>query len=404
MTNLATAVILNTMIDEKMLNLGTERSAIRELFEYGNELKKTVGNNKVFDFTIGNPSVLPPKEVKDLIKTLLDDEKIHGYTSAQGAEKVRIAMAKKLSERFNADFSPNRIIMTVGAAASLSIVFKALISSKDEEIIVLKPYFPEYKVFIEGTGGKCAEVGFNDDLSIDFDDFISKINKNTVAVVVNSPNNPTGLVYSEDTLKRLAEILEKKQREFAHPIFIVSDEPYREIVFDGAVVPFIPKIYKNTVITYSYSKSLSIPGERIGYIAIPSGVDLEEPLYLACLGAMRVNGYVCAPSIFQRLVAEMPEIYSDTTVYENNRNRLIENLGKWGYKCFKPHGAFYLFVKSPLKSSVDFSNEAKKLGLLVVPADSFGAKGYLRIATCVSPGTVEGSLPIFKSLAEKYIK
>ena len=392
------------MIDKKMLKLGTERSAIRELFEYGNALKKEKGDGAVFDFTLGNPSVLPPEEVKASLVSLLSDEKIHCYTSAQGAENVRIAMADKLSARFGVNYSPDRIIMTVGAAASLAILFKALVSSENEEIIVLKPYFPEYKVFIESTGGKCVEVDFNeDDLSVNFDDLKSKINENTVAVVVNSPNNPTGLVYSDSDLRRLADILEEKQRQFSHPIYIVSDEPYREVVFDGVTVPFVPKIYKNTIITYSYSKSLSLPGERIGYIAMLDDVDLAEPIYYACLGAMRSNGYVCAPSLFQRLVADLPEVYSDTKVYEKNRNTLLSHLEKWGYKCFKPQGAFYLFVKSPIESSLEFSNEAKKYGLLVVPADTFGASGYLRIATCVKPETVEGALPVFKLLADKFI-
>ena len=389
------------MINEKTLNWGTSRSVIRELFEYGNALRREKGDDAVCDFTLGNPSVPSPKEVNAAIRDIIERPNAHAYTSAAGAPAVREKIVKALNKRFNADYSPDGILMTTGAAASLAIVFKALISSPKENIIALKPYFPEYKVFIESAGGVCVEADFEDDLSFSLEDIERKINKDTLAIVVNSPNNPTGAIYSEEKLRALAEILEKKQAEYAHPIYIISDEPYREIVFDGVALPFIPKIYKNTITCYSFSKSLSVPGERIGYIIMRPIVDLYETLYPAFLGAARANGYVCAPSLFQFVIAEIGEVYSDTAVYKTNRDILYEELNKLGYSCVKPQGAFYLFIKSPIKSSVEFSEKAKKEGLLIVPADSFGAPGYLRIATCVKTETVLRALPIFKKLIEK---
>ena len=392
------------MINEKMLSYGSSRSVIRELFEYGNELRREKGEDAVFDFTLGNPSVLPPKELDETLIRLIKKEGIHGYTSAQGLPSAREKIARYLNERFHADYSADGIIMTVGAAASLAVVFKAIVSSPKEEIAVLKPYFPEYKVFIESAGAKCVEVDFKEeDLSVDLDDFSSKINENTVAVVINSPNNPTGKIYDEKTIEKISELLKKRQREYGKAIYLISDEPYREILFDGATLPFIAGKYENTVTCYSYSKSLSMPGERIGYIATLPQVEDYKKLNSAFLGAARSNGYVCAPSLFQNAVAELTGVYSDTEVYKRNRDILIENLTEYGYKCYKPEGAFYLFVKSPIKSE-EFSSEAKKYGLLVVPADSFGAAGYLRIATCVKTETVKRALPVFKELAKKFIK
>ncbi len=389
------------MINEKILKWGTSRSVIRELFEYGNALKREKGEDAVCDFTLGNPSVPSPKEVNAAIKEIIDRPNAHAYTSATGALNVREKIVKALNKRFNADYSPDGIIMTTGAAASLAIVFKALVSSADENIIALKPYFPEYKVFIESAGGVCREADFDEDLSFSLEDIERKIDKDTLAIVVNSPNNPTGAIYSEEKLRSLAALLEKKQAEYAHPIYIISDEPYREIVFDGAALPFIPKIYKNTITCYSYSKSLSVPGERIGYIIMRPTVDLYETLCYAFLGAARANGYVCAPSLFQYVIAEIGEVFSDTEVYKTNRDIFYEELKKMGYSCVKPQGAFYLFIKSPLGTSIEFSERAKKYGLLIVPADSFGAPGYLRIATCVKTETVKRSLPIFKKLIEE---
>lgn len=389
------------MINEKMLKLGTTRSVIRELFEYGLKLKKEKGENAVFDFTLGNPSVPSPKEVNEAIEKIISsDFRAHAYTSASGDLAVKEKIVSSLNTRFSADYKTDGLVLTTGAAASLAVVFKALVSSSEENIVVLKPYFPEYKVFIEATGAKCVETEFKKDLSFDIEDLEKKIDKNTVAVVINSPNNPTGVVYSEKVIKDLALLLEKKEVEYSHPIYLVSDEPYREIVFDGVKLPFIPSIYKNTITCYSFSKSLSVPGERIGYIIMRPVVDNCDLLYPAFLGAARANGYVCAPSLFQKVIAEIGEVYSDTEVYKTNRDILVKELTSYGYDLVKPQGAFYLFIKSPIGSSEEFSEKAKKEGLLIVPADSFGAKGYLRIATCVKTETVINSLPIFKKLIE----
>ena len=390
------------MINEKMLAYGTTRSVIRELFEYGCALKRERGEDAVFDFTLGNPSVPSPKEVDEaIIKLVSSSPSAHAYTSAAGAPAVKEYLIKSLNKRFNANYREDGIVLTTGAAASLAIVFKALVSSPEENVVVLKPYFPEYKVFIETAGATCVETDFKEDLTFDVKDLEKKITDKTVAIVVNSPNNPTGVIYPESLIRELAALLEKKEKEYSHPIYIVSDEPYREIVFDGATLPFIPSIYKNTITCYSFSKSLSVPGERIGYIVIRPEVELYSTLYAAFLGAARANGYVCAPSLFQYVIKEIGEVYSDTSVYKTNRDILCEELKKYGYSCVIPQGAFYLFIKSPKGTSAEFSERAKKEGLLIVPADSFGAPGYLRIATCVKTETVKRSLPVFKKLIEE---
>ena len=391
------------MLNEKAYKLGASRSVIRELYEYGKKLKAEKGENAVFDFSIGNPTAPPPEKVgKETIKLLSENESIHAYTSAQGDGDVRRAIAEYLNKTFSANYEADGILLTCGAAASLCTAFKALVSSPEDEIIVFRPYFPEYKVFIEGAGGKCAEVGFDEKtLFPDLDGLKSRLSENTCAVVVNSPNNPTGLVYPQSFIDELAGILSAAEKKYGKTIYLISDEPYRDILFDGVSLPFIPRAYRDVITCYSYSKCLSLPGERIGYISVIPTVSDYEALKCALLGAARIYGHVCAPSLFQRVVANCAGMFSDTKTYKTNRDILYKELSAMGYECYLPHGAFYLFVKAPGGDDAQFSEKAKKLGLLVVPAESFGAKGYLRIATCVDTKTVLGALPIFAALAPK---
>ena len=392
------------MINEKMAGLGKKRSVIREIFEYAKLRKSEIGTENVFDFSIGNPSVPTPKKVTDTMERLIkeiDPVALHGYTSAQGDFCVRSAIAKHIESAFDFRSDPNLIYMTCGAAASLTISLNALVNAGDE-VIVFAPFFPEYRVFVEKAGGKLVEVLCREgDFQIDLDALEKAVTAKTKAVIVNSPNNPTGAVFSEETISKLAYLLYKKQEEYGREIYIISDEPYRELVYDVSV-PYIPKYYKNTLVCYSYSKSLSLPGERIGYIFVSPNVNNSGEAYAAVCGAGRSLGFVCAPSLLQYTVGECVNILPDLTVYRKNRDLLLHSLTEYGYTAVPPDGAFYLFVKSPEEDANAFCERAKKYELLLVPSDDFGCKGYVRICYCVETEQIERALPKFKALIEEY--
>lgn len=391
-------------MNEKMITLGKKRSVIRELFEYGKKRKALIGAENVFDFSIGNPSVPTPQAVTDAMKRLISETEpvaLHGYTSAQGDFKVRRKIAESIKRRFDVDADPELIYLTCGAAASLTVTLKALINS-GEEVIVPSPFFPEYKVFTENAGGRLISVPLRrPDFQLDIDAIKGAITDKTRAIIINSPNNPTGAIFSEERIKQLAAVLEDKQKEYKNDIYIISDEPYRELTY-GADVPYIPKYYGNTVICYSYSKSLSLPGERIGYIFIPSTANNSGEMYAAVCGAGRSLGFVCAPSLLQYTVGECTETTPNLEVYRKNRDLLYGSLTDYGYEAVPPDGAFYLFVKSPEPDAAAFCERAKKYELLLVPSDDFGCKGYVRISYCVSTEQIKKSLPAFKALIEEY--
>ena len=393
------------MYNHKMYEKGIKSSAIRELFEYGKLKKQELGEDKVFDFSIGNPNVKPPKCVNDsLIKLLENDEHIHEYTSAPGDLNVRISVAEYLNKMHQTTFSHNFIYMTTGAAAALTISFNALLNDSDEAI-VFAPFFPEYKVFVESANGKLIVVNPNCKTFVpDYTDFENKITEKTKVVIINSPNNPTGVVYSEDDIKEIARILTIKAKEYNHPIYIVTDEPYRELAYDDTYVPFIPNYYDNTIVCYSFSKSLSLPGERIGYIAIGPKASYAKEIFAAVCGAGRSLGYVCAPALFQKMVIDCLGQTSDINIYKKNRDLLYNALVEYGYEVVKPKGAFYMFVKALESDAQMFSDYAKKYQLLLVPSDSFGYNGYVRISYCVSTKQIVDSLPFFKKLIEDYKK
>ncbi|MCR4661738.1 MAG: pyridoxal phosphate-dependent aminotransferase [Clostridia bacterium] len=394
------------MYNEKMYKLGSNRSVIRELFEFGKGLAEKVGPENVFDFSLGNPSVEPPKKLNqsiiDIINTSTPSQ-AHGYTSAPGDVTVRKVISKQFKDNFKFDISENNIFLTCGAAASLTSTFLAL-SEENDEFIVFAPFFPEYKVFIENAGAKCAIVSPNKKMGIDFDDLNKKFSKNVKGVVINYPNNPSGKIISDEQLNTLCAFLTKKQQEYNKEIFLISDEPYREICYGNKKAPFVFDKYDNSIICYSYSKSLSIPGERIGYIAVNPHAKESENVYLAICGAVRSQGYVCAPSLFQKVIKECYNLTSNIDEYKANRDLLYNSLTKYGYKAIEPDGAFYLFVKALEDDANTFSLKARKLGLLLVPSDSFGVKGYVRIAYCVSNDMIQRSLPKFKELIDNYDK
>lgn len=395
------------MISEKKALLGKKSSAIREIFEYGNRRKAEIGAGNVFDFSLGNPSVCPPDIVKEELIRLLDTEdgvSLHGYTSAAGAYSTREAIAKYLRDTYNTDDTAENIYMTVGAAASLTITLSAMVCEGDE-VIVLAPYFPEYRVFAESAGARVVEVKCREnDFQIDIDALRKEINKNTKAVIVNSPNNPTGAVFTEENIIALSELLSKKEAEYSHPIYIISDEPYRELVYGDIKVPYTANYYDDTVSCYSFSKSLSLPGERIGYICVPKKCTDSKELFFAVCGAGRSLGFVCAPSLMQKMIPACLGKTSDISVYDRNRKMLLSSLTDFGYDCVSPDGAFYLFVKALEDDAEAFCERAKKYELLLVPSDSFGVTGYVRISYCVSTDQIERSLPAFKKLAEEYGK
>ncbi len=392
-------------MNQRMYGLGSRRSVIREIFEYGKKRAAEVGADKVFDFSLGNPSVQPPQIVEDTLVGLLREEDataLHGYTSAQGDLSVRRAIAEYIAATHGVKADPDLIYMTCGAAASLTITLSAL-CEKGDEVITFAPFFTEYRVFTETAGAKLVELASDPEtFQIDFSLLEKAFTEKTAAVLVNSPNNPSGVVYSEETVKKLAALLARKSAEYGRTIYLVTDEPYRELVYGGVKVPYLTAYYKHTVVCYSYSKSLSLPGERIGYIFVSPEADGAKELYLAVCGAGRALGYVCAPSLFQKMVARCQGITSDISVYERNRDMLLSALREYGYSCVRPDGAFYLFVRSPEPDANAFCERAKAHGLLLVPGDDFGCPGYVRIAYCVSPDMIRRSLPAFRALAEEY--
>ncbi len=395
------------MINRKMQALGARRSVIRELFEYGNKRRREIGEDKVFDFSLGNPSVPAPETVNQALKNLIEEygiTSLHAYTSAQGDYGVRAAIADYINREHGTSFTADSLYMTVGAAGGLTSVITAL-TTEGEEVIVLTPYFPEYKVFIERCGASVREVPTRArSFTLDIDAIERAVSDKTAAIIVNSPNNPTGVVFSEEDISSLAEMLSRKERELSKSIYIISDEPYRELVYDGRGVPYIPCFYKNTVVCYSYSKSLSLPGERIGYIALSPDADNFTEAYQAIAGAARALGFVCAPSMLQKMLPYCLGLTSDTSVYDKNRRLLVSALTDIGYECVYPDGAFYLFMRAPMGDASEFSERAKKFELLLVPSDDFGIAGYVRIAYCVKTEQIEASIPAFRALYESYEK
>ncbi len=393
------------MFNKKMLELGQDRSVIRDMFEYGNKRAAEIGRENVFDFSLGNPNVPAPKEVNEALIKLLSDEdsvKLHGYTSAAGDASVRTAIAEFINKNYGTSVTAENLYLTVGAAAALTITIKAL-ANKDDEIIVFAPFFPEYRVFIETAGAKCVPVKCREeDFQIDFSALQNAINKKTKAVIINSPCNPSGVVFSKDTITKLAELLNNSQKKYGNNIYIIAVEPYRELVFDDIEVPFVPCFYDNTVVCYSFSKSLSLPGERIGYILVNNKANDSAELFDAVCGAGRALGFVCAPTLFQKLIPYCLGKTSDISIYKKNRDILLNNLSKFGYKVAQPDGAFYLFLKALEEDANAFCEKAKQFELLLVPGDSFGYPGYVRISYCVSTQQIEKSLPAFEKLAKLY--
>jgi aspartate aminotransferase len=391
------------MINPVAYSLGANRSCIRDLFEYGRQRAAIVGEENVFDYSLGNPSIPAPAEVNETIRAILSDTdslQIHGYTSAIGDAAMRKAIADDLNERFSANAAPEDFFIGSGAAPELIAVLRAL-AVENGEILAIAPYFPEYKPFSEANGLNFKVVpadipGFQ----INFAALEEMLSPNTQAIIINSPNNPSGVVYTRETLEKLAVLLEKKSAEVGHPIYIISDEPYRELVY-GVQTPWIPNIYANTVVCYSYSKSLSLPGERIGYVYVPKTCADSRALYAAVAGAARSCGHVCAPSLWQKVIARCTHLRPDLAAYDRNRKALYEGLTACGYEMAKPDGAFYLFIKAPGGDANAFSEKAKQKDLLLVPGDGFGCPGYFRICYCVSYDMIQRSLPVFKELIEE---
>ncbi len=391
------------MVNEKYLALGTKRSVIRELFEYGKKRKAEIGEENVFDFSLGNPSIAPPKDVDEsIISHIKNDNAIslHGYTSAQGDFLVRKTIADSIKKRFSVDISPDLIYMTCGAAASLTITLSSLCVEGDT-VLAVAPFFPEYQVFTQTAGAKFEVVEPDENMSISIENLEKCLNKSVKAIILNSPNNPSGVVYPLETLKKVASLLEKKQKEFGHSIYIVCDEPYRELSY-GAEVPYLMNLYDNVIVCYSYSKSLSLPGDRIGYIAVCPKCDDAQNIYFAVCGAGRALGYVCAPSLMQKVVMDCVDKTSSIEAYKENRDILCDALSSFGYEFAKPDGAFYLFVKSPSGDGEEFSKRALKHELLIVAGAGFGVKTHARISYCVSKEQILRSLQAFKALMEEY--
>mgnify|MGYP000797528910 CR=1 FL=1 len=394
------------MIAEKMKGMVANSSAIRAMFEEGNRLAGIYGAENVYDFSLGNPNVAAPQAVKKAIIELLDEEDpvvLHGYTNSNcGYADVRKAVADSLNERFGTAFEGKNIVMTVGAAGGLNVILKTLINPGDE-VIAFAPYFGEYRSYTNNYDGVLVEISPN---TVDFqpklDEFEEKITPKTKAVVVNTPNNPTGVVYSEETIRKMAAIMEAKQKEYGTDIYLISDEPYRELVYDGNQEDFLTKYYRNTIVGYSFSKSLSLPGERIGYLVIPDEVKDSEDVLSAANVATRILGFVNAPTLQQKVVAKCLNEKTDISYYDRNREALYNGLKELGFECVRPEGAFYLFVKSPVEDEKAFCAAAKKYNILIVPGSSFGCPGYVRIAYCVAYETIVNSLPKFKELAGEY--
>ena len=394
------------MIAEKMQNMVKNSSAIRAMFEEGNRLAKIYGKENVFDFSLGNPNVPAPQAVKDAIIEILNEEDpvaLHGYTNSNaGYEDVRQAVAESINEKFDTAFAARNIVMTVGAAGGLNVALKILLNPGDE-VITFAPYFGEYRSYTANFDGVLVAISPNTkDFQPKLDEFEAKITPKTKAVIVNTPNNPTGVVYSEETIKKLAAIMEAKQKEFGTEIYLISDEPYRELAYDGVEVPYLTKYYANTIVGYSFSKSLSLPGERIGYLVIPDEASDSADLISAASVATRILGFVNAPTLQQKMVVRCLNEQTDISYYDRNRETLYNGLTECGFTCIKPEGAFYLFVKSPVENEKEFCETAKKYNILIVPGSSFGCPGYVRMAYCVAYETIVNSLPKFKELAKEY--
>lgn len=392
------------MISEKMQPLLRNNSAIRLMFEEGKKMAAVYGRENVYDFSLGNPSVPAPKEVEQAICDILKEEDslfVHGYMSNAGYEDVREAIAQSLNRRFHTSFHQGNILMTVGAASGLNVILKTLLNP-GEQVIAFAPYFVEYGSYVRNYDGELVVVPPNTEtFQPNLEEFEKRICEKTKAVIINTPNNPTGVIYSEETLKAMAGILEKKAEEIGHPIVLISDEPYRELAYDGAVVPFVTKYYRNTAVCYSYSKSLSLPGERIGYLLIPDEFEDGKAVFSAAVIANRVLGCVNAPSLMQRVIMRCVDAKADVAAYDRNRNLLYNGLRDCGFECIKPEGAFYLFMKTPAEEQA-FCEKAKEYHILLVPGSSFACPGYVRIAYCVSYEQIERALPAFKNLAAYY--
>ena len=393
------------MIAEKMKPYLQNNSAIRAMFEEGKKMAEQYGADKVYDFSLGNPNVPAPEKIKEAIKEILDEEDpvfVHGYMSNAGFPHVRKAIADNLNQRFGTNFSEENLIMTVGSGSGLNVCLKTLVDPGDE-VIVFAPYFLEYGSYIRNYDGVLVQVDPDtESFQLNLDDFEKKLTEKTKAVIINNPHNPTGVVYSEAMISRLAAIMEEKQKAFGHAIYLISDEPYRELAFDGVEVPFVTKYYRNTMVVYSYSKSLSLPGERIGYVIIPDEVENSGDTITAATIANRISGCVNAPSLIQLAVAKCVDSEVDLGYYDRNRRTLYEGLTKMGFTCVKPEGAFYLWLKSPVEDEKQFVEAAKKYHILVVPGSSFACAGYVRLAYCVSYETIVHSLPEFEKLAKEY--
>ena len=393
------------MVSEKMYELGTKKSTIRTIFEYGQKRAAEVGAENVFDFSLGNPSVPTPDFIRDAAVDILthsDPMEVHGYTIAPGKPQVREILAADLKKRFGMEVTGKNLFLTAGAAASVTIAFKALAEAGDE-FITIAPFFPEYRVFVEACGGRLIVVpAKTDDFQIDFTALESAITPHTKAVIVNSPNNPSGAVYSAETIRQLAELLHAKEQTYGHPIFIIADEPYREIVYDGLTVPCIPLCYDNTIVCYSYSKSFSLPGERIGYIVVPDSVTDFARVYGAMAGAARVLTHVNAPSLWQLVIARCAGKTADLSTYEHNAKILYNGLTAAGFECMRPQGAFYLFPKALEEDDAAFCARAREFDLLLVPGTDFGCPGYFRAAYCVRTEMIERALLRFQKLTKTY--
>ncbi|MCR5083698.1 MAG: pyridoxal phosphate-dependent aminotransferase [Parasporobacterium sp.] len=396
-----------SVVSEEMKKNVAANSAIRQMFEEGKKRAAIYGSENVFDFSIGNPSVAVPKRVKEAILEVLEEEnelELHGYMSNAGYPDVRRKIAESINEKYGSDFGENNVVMTVGAGGALSVIFKAILNPGDE-VIVIRPYFFEYNNYVKNNGGIIVQVEPDlKDFSINFEDLERKITAKTRAVIINSPNNPSGTIYSEDTLKKLGNLLEEKGKEFDTTILVVSDEPYRELAYDGIEVPFIPNVIDNSIIAYSWSKTLSIPGERIGYILVSDKIEDAEELFNACAIAVRTLGFVNAPSLIQKVVAKCLDVKVDINVYDKNRKALFEGLTQIGYECVKPQGAFYMFVKAPIEDENEFVEKCKEKNIMLVGGSAFACPGYVRISYCTSYESINNSLAKFEEVYKELLK
>lgn len=395
------------MINQTMHQLGSSPSVIRELFAYGLQKAKEIGPENVFDYTLGNPSIPAPEAVNQAIRDILTDTPsiaVHGYSMAGGFEGTRAAIADNLNRRFGTDIKASNLFITCGAAPALISVIKALAVDEESEIMAVAPYFPEYKPFTEKNGARFTVIPADrQHFQIDLAEVEARISEHTQGIIINSPNNPSGVVYTEETLRSLAEILRKKGAEYGHPIYIIADEPYRELVYGGVKVPFIPSIYENTIVCYSWSKSLSLPGERIGYVLVPDSCQDAADVFFAVAGASRALGHVCAPTLMQKVIERCVNEMPDLAAYDENRSLLYDALTGMGYRCAKPDGAFYLFVEAPNGDGRAFSQKAKlEHNLLVVPGEEFECPGFMRLSYCVSNDMIRRSLPAFEAMIHSY--